>query len=284
MSHSSAAGLAPRVRIRKPFVVALVLAAAVAAVTYTPMVAAQVRARAADDRLHALILKQSPGLAADLRAGHDYAAAREILHWVSPRVVWWGGNTVGTLNTHPLSAGQIWDKFRHRRAGVYCAGAAEFYVKTLALFGIHARYMGFGQQGIYTHATALVRLRQGWVMLDPTFDLDLRLRNTAGPVSFPNAVKLLASQRTSELVADAPPLPGRIILAPDGRVRYCAQARRTPACAFADLRYDIRVRRYGTGVAGFLSLFHDGRLLSPVPPSVAAVAGMHIHALDPTRI
>jgi transglutaminase-like putative cysteine protease len=197
--HTVGAAAARRAPFRKRFAIALVATVALAGVKLAVVPFGSSAAEAApayhatpraDARMRAELLRQAPGLAADLRAGRRYDAARAILRWVAPRVVWYGGSTSGTLDTGPLSASSIWQKFRTVQAGVFCGGAADFYVKTLQLFGIPAHYLGFGQTNVYTHATVLVRVRQGWVMLDPTFDLELRSRQTGQPVDFAKAVRL----------------------------------------------------------------------------------------------
>jgi transglutaminase-like putative cysteine protease len=281
-SHTAGAAGARTAPFRKRFAVALLATVALAVVVRLGVApfglsapdappAYQPTPRA-DARMRAELLHDAPGLAADLRAGRRYDAARTILRWVAPRIVWYGGSTRGTLDTTPLSASSIWQKFRTVRAGVYCGGAADFYIKTLKLFGIPARYLGFGRRDIYTHATALVRVRQGWVLLDPTFDLELRTRQTGQPIDFAKAVRLGESGQVSDVVAHAIPVDGRPILSPRGSVSHCQPRSRVPACSWWALKYESRMDRFGHGVAGLLSLFSDGQLLSSAPPEVAAVS------------
>jgi len=280
-SHTVGAAAARRAPFRKRFAIALVATVALAGVKLAVVPFGSSAADAApayhatpraDARMRAELLRQAPGLAAALRAGRRYDAARAILRWVAPRVVWYGGSTSGTLDTGPLSASSIWQKFRTVQAGVFCGGAADFYVKTLKLLGIPAHYLGFGQTNVYTHATVLVRVRQGWVMLDPTFDLELRSRQTGQPVDFAKAVRLQESGQVAKVVAHAIPVDGRSILSARGSVSHCQPHSRLPACDWSALRYESHMDRFGHGVAGLLSLFSDGQILSSAPPEVMAVS------------
>lgn len=223
-----------------------------------------------DAALKAQIIRETPGLRAQLRAENTYAAARLILHWAAPRIPS-AATSAQMLQTSPLSAGEIWFRhFRPLRDGVWCGGAADFYKKTLSLFGIHSAVVDFGRQDVLTHVTAFVKgpdhtSNPKWMMVSPTFGMELVSRATSKPVPFTDALLIAArGEANSHLRIRPVALAKRQIVYGPHRHAACATVRSGGMCGLRYLdRYDgLKANGYANGVEGLLALFNEGKIFS----------------------
>jgi hypothetical protein len=231
-----------------------------------------------DQALKREILRDNPHLAAELKAGNRYAAARTILHWVAPRVPAAGGSQ--QIAPYEMSAGEVWyEWFRPLRGGVMCGGAADFLKKALALFSIPATTIDFGDTTVFTHVVVLVPYPHPplhgryWAVLDPTFDLEIVSRRTGQPVFLRRAAKIAAAGRARTLLtARSASLARRWVLNPVHGAERCGRGIHTGMCGLQNLARDRTLRRlgYADGISGLLMLFHNGRIYRPntVPPEI----------------
>jgi hypothetical protein len=229
-------------------------------------------ATAKDAALKSLILRESPHLRDALAAGDNHRAARLILRWVSPRIAWASGNDT-PVNTSRMSAGRIYvNLFRNHLRGVYCGGAADFFQKTLALFGVPSVVVDFGDKQVFTHVTVLVpsghreRL-SSYSVFDPTFNLEIVARHNRSDLGFMRALAL-GARRPGAVAARTGSLSRRALVDTVGRYtdQSCRRTREAP-CGVRWLSRDPRLARnnYADGVAGLLRLYADGQIFSTRP-------------------
>ena len=135
-----------------------------------------------DSGLKNHILYDTPGLANAIAAGDRYTAAKAILSWVAPKITFARGGSTGPMDSYSRSASELYyDYFAIDRGGVFCGGAADFYKKVLALFGIPSFPILFGDDsGDLRHVTVLVPFSDGqggtdYRIFDPSFNFDLLL-------------------------------------------------------------------------------------------------------------
>jgi hypothetical protein len=220
-----------------------------------------------DAALKAKIIRETPGLSAELRGGDTYATARRILRWVAPRIP--AAATKGQLlDSTSYSAGEVWYRmFRPLRRGVWCYGASDFYIKTLALFGIEGKMITFGQPSGYTHVTVLVKGPDDRLaMLGPTFNMEIVSRKTGRPVSFACAASIASrSDSNAVLRANTASLLKRPVVFGPHEHATCATVATGGMCGLRFLRTDPQLRGtdYANGVDGLVRLFTDGSLFQP---------------------
>ncbi len=135
-----------------------------------------------DSGLKNHILAEAPGLASAVAAGDRHTAAKAILGWVAPRVTFARGGGTLPMDSYQRGASELYyDFFAVNRGGVFCGGAADFYKKVLALFGIPSFPVLFGDDsGDLRHVTVLVPFSDGqggtdYRIFDPSFNFDLLL-------------------------------------------------------------------------------------------------------------
>lgn len=212
---------------------------------------------APDATLKRQILRENPRLGEDLRTNR-YRAAQTILRWAAPRIPWQAAeDEAARFNFGALSAGETWERFRSMR-GVRCGDASDFLAKTLRLFGFPSTTLDYGRLGFFTHVTALAYVPDtGWVMLDPTFNLELVDREGA-PLS------LVRALRGAEVRGRAGDLSRRWYVADKRHRRRCAGLGR-PGCG---LRH-LRLAGY-RGVDGLLRLMRERTFSPDIPADVRA--------------
>jgi len=231
--------------------------------------------KALDSALKQEILRATPGLPRQLAAGNDYEAARMILGWVAPRIP--GSSRQQLVDTTSLSAGQIWfDHFRRVRNGVWCGGAADFFNKALHLFHIRSVTLDFGDRSFWTHVTVLVKQRSDspapWMMLGPTYNIEIVSRRTHKPVPFARAVRLAAHGEADRvLTVRSRSLANRPLLLANGGHARCGTNFPSGMCGFKHYLSDPSLRARGyVGLGGMLQIFGDGKIFAPhiEPPEI----------------
>jgi hypothetical protein len=232
-----------------------------------------------DGQLRQQILAERPLLQAALDRGDELAAATELLRWASPRIP--AAANVGTqdlgIANDDLSAAEIfYDRFGDPQLGVFCGGAAAALQALLDLFGIDAFQFAFGDPAVYTHVVVVIRVERpgmtSWHMLDPTFNLRLRLARGAD-LPLLEAAELWRAGRFDLVELDTAPLGARTVIVghtPDGdpiRTRCDAGAFVSEMCDLEqnDLgwRDTFIAAGHGTGYAATFSLMAKGTLFYP---------------------
>lgn len=174
-----------------------------------------------DSDLRDEILEEVPQLGDALDRGDDYGASELLLRWASPRIVAAGGDPP-PVAVHEKTAAEIYyDYFATRKGGVYCGGAAAFLHKVLDLFGLPNYIVEYGDASFVTHATVVVpglgvdgSAEQR--LLDPTFGMTLRVRNTGRPLDIGAALELRRADLLDHVVVETVPLDERIAVYEDG--------------------------------------------------------------------
>lgn len=227
-----------------------------------------VSASAAHDReLESLILREAPGLRAALAAHDNHRAAAAILRWVAPRVAW---SLDRPTSTRGESAGDIYfEWFRPARRGVFCAGAADFFQKTLRLFGVPSAKIDFGHAGSNTHVTVLVPRqttgpRHGYQMFDPTFGAQLEWSVSRRSLPFGMAVELVRDEAADLVRARTVDLAARPLVRANRPAGRCG-AKRIPSCGLEYLPPDRRLPEIDGGATTLLALYARGRIFSITP-------------------
>jgi len=238
------------------------------------------------------ILGGVPRLSERLDAGESYEAAKLLLGWAAPRIVW-ADDAQSLVQTRGKSASTLLKRyFEPARKGVYCSGAADFLHKLLNLFEIESFVVEFGTTTDFlTHAVVMVTCpaeerRSAFYLLDPTFNMHLTDRDSDTPIT---VEALLGRERAGSLDSvgvQLGSLAERTVVKHSGgaeveRFRCGFGEAASTGCGLETYMTvwapAFERNGYGVGLAGLLSLLATGDLFRPlrlgVPPSFR-----HIHA------
>lgn len=131
------------------------------------------------------------------RQADGLAAATQLMHWLSPRLVMESDETLHAVMSG-LPLGQILtESFEAKRNGVSCGGFAVFQARLLRMFGYEAFTMDFGMPGTFTHVTTVVAIgsedAKRFYVFDPTFNAGLVAVADNMPLDLEEALALPAS-------------------------------------------------------------------------------------------
>lgn len=124
-----------------------------------------------DATLRMRIVNQTPGLLSALAAGNTLQAANLLLNWSANAADMSLDNTTLFTGGGPASF-YFYNEYLPNVGGSFCSGVASFYTEVLALFGINAFTVGFGDipGGGLTHTTVIVPQLVNGVWQDYIFD------------------------------------------------------------------------------------------------------------------
>ena len=232
-----------------------------------------------DTDLRNEILAQTPGLQAELDAGHTWDAAKLILGWAAPRIAY-AGSQSALVDTSAISAAQAYyDVFQQRKGGVWCGGATDWFRKVLALFGIDSFRYDFGTaSGDLTHVTTVLPFAKGdgttdYRVLDPTFNMDLTITTSGKAASVPAIWELWRADKSQYVQRNEGGLGTRqVLFAPadaDGRFTSapCTSVSSNGGCGFdsflANSAGAFAANGMEQGFDGFVQLMSTKELFNP---------------------
>lgn len=243
-------------------------------------------------RLTSRILSEVPGLSDRLDAEESYEAAKLLLGWAAPRIVW-ADDGQSLIRTRGKSASTLLKRyFEPARKGVYCSGAADFLHKLLNLFEIKSFVVEFGTTTDFlTHAVVMVTCpaeerEPGFYLLDPTFNMHFTDQDSDAPITVEALLGRELTGRLDSVGVQLGSLEERMVVKHSGRAelerfRCGSSDGASPGCGLETYMTiwapAFERNGFGTGLAGLLNLLATGDLFRPQRLGVPS-SFRHIHA------